>query len=66
MTAQSIDEVLDRLDSIVAQSERDGDRIGYFAALYRRFTAAVGRSSLATSRIASMTGAPTVWMGMGP
>jgi|GEM_PF-174563 len=41
MTVRTIDDVLDRLDAIIAQSERDGDRIGYFAALYRRFTAAV-------------------------
>ena len=41
MTVRTIDDVLDRLDTIIAQSEHDGDRIGYFAALYRRFTAAV-------------------------
>ena len=41
MTARTIDEVLERLDAIIAQSERDADRIGYFAVLYRRFTAAV-------------------------
>lgn len=41
MTVRTIDDVLDRLDTIIAESERDGDRIGYFAALYRRFTAAV-------------------------
>ncbi len=41
MSVRTIDDVLDRLDAIIAQSERDGDRIGYFAALYRRFTAAV-------------------------
>ncbi len=41
MTVRNIDDVLDRLDSIISKSERDGDRIGYFAALYRRFTAAV-------------------------
>ena len=41
MTVRTIDDVLDRLDTIIAHSERDGDRIGYFAVLYRRFTAAV-------------------------
>src|SRR5262249_45954570 len=34
-------EVLARLDDILAQCQRDGDRLGYFAALYRRVTAAV-------------------------
>ena len=33
-----IDQVIDRLQAIVQQSSRDGDRSGYFAALYRRVT----------------------------
>lgn len=41
MTARTFDDVLDKLDAIIAEAEKDGDRIGYFAALYRKFTAAV-------------------------
>jgi len=33
-----IDQVIDRLQAMVQQSIRDGDRSGYFAALYRRVT----------------------------
>ena len=36
--ADGIDQVIDRLQAIVQQSIRDGDRSGYFAALYRRVT----------------------------
>jgi hypothetical protein len=36
--AGGIDQVIDRLQAIVQQSIRDGDRSGYFAALYRRVT----------------------------
>ena len=38
---KTIDEVVQRLDSIIAESENRADRIGYFAALYRKFTGAV-------------------------
>ena len=37
-TAQNIDEVVDGLAEIVREATRTGDRIGYFAALYRRVT----------------------------
>ena len=37
----TIDDVLAELDAIVAAALRDGDRLGYFAALYRRVTRAV-------------------------
>jgi len=39
--ARTIDEVLDRLDSIIQYSIENGSRIGYFAALYRMVTAQV-------------------------
>ncbi|MER5791864.1 DUF5995 family protein [Streptomyces sp. NPDC001980] len=38
MTAQNIDDVVDGLAGIVRDAERTGDRIGYFAALYRQVT----------------------------
>ena len=41
MSARNIDEVVEALDAIVANAQRDGDRVGYFAALYRRVTVAV-------------------------
>ncbi|NEA98824.1 DUF5995 family protein [Streptomyces sp. SID13726] len=41
MAAQNIDEVVDGLAGIVREATRDGDRIGYFAALYRQVTVAV-------------------------
>ncbi|HEX2202266.1 MAG TPA: DUF5995 family protein [Longimicrobium sp.] len=41
MPANTIDEVIARLDDIVASSIRTGDRKGYFAALYNRVTRAV-------------------------
>ena len=41
MSARNIDEVIDGLDSIIADAITTGDRIGYFAALYRRVTAEV-------------------------
>lgn len=40
-SARTIDEVLDRLDSIIQSSMDRGSRIGYFAALYRMVTAQV-------------------------
>jgi hypothetical protein len=41
MPAQSIDQVLQALDAIIAQALQEQSRIGYFAALYRRVTQAV-------------------------
>ena len=38
MTAQTIDEVLARLDEIIHLARRDGSRLGYFATLYRNVT----------------------------
>jgi hypothetical protein len=39
--ARTIDEVIARLDAIVADSIRRGDRLGYFPALYARVTRAI-------------------------
>ena len=39
--ARDIDEVIAQLDDIIARSIRDGSRLGYFAALYRKVTAKV-------------------------
>jgi uncharacterized protein with NAD-binding domain and iron-sulfur cluster len=41
MSAATIDEVIDALDAIIDESTRKSDRIGYFAALYRKVTAEV-------------------------
>jgi hypothetical protein len=41
MQAQTIDEVITRLEAIIEDAEARGDRIGYFAALYNRVTLAV-------------------------
>lgn len=41
MSANTIDEVLAGLDGIVERALRDGDRLGYFAVLYRKVTAKV-------------------------
>ena len=41
MPPQSIDEVLTRLDQIIAEARRTDDPLGYFAALYRDVTARV-------------------------
>lgn len=41
MPATTIDEVVDGLDAVVAKAIAKGDRIGYFAVLYRRVTAGV-------------------------
>jgi len=41
MSARNIDEVIDSLDKIVALSREEADRVGYFAALYRKVTVAV-------------------------
>ena len=47
--AQSIDEVIRRLDAIVARAAIDRDRLGFFAALYRTVTIAV-KEGIATGR----------------
>lgn len=39
--ATTIDEVIDRLGDLIAQSIRDWSRLGYFAALYRKVTVKV-------------------------
>ncbi|WP_334561817.1 DUF5995 family protein [Streptomyces stelliscabiei] len=39
--AENIDEVVDGLAGIVREAVRSGDRVGYFAALYRQVTAEV-------------------------
>ncbi|MEU7102250.1 DUF5995 family protein [Streptomyces longwoodensis] len=44
MKAQNIDEVVDGLAGIVREATRAGDRIGYFAALYRQVTVEVRRA----------------------
>lgn len=41
MTVRSIDDVIARLDAIIREAEEKADRVGYFAVLYRTFTAAV-------------------------
>ena len=35
---KNVDEVIERLDEIIVQCEKDGSRLGYFAALYKRVT----------------------------
>ncbi|MER5475013.1 DUF5995 family protein [Streptomyces sp. NPDC002685] len=41
MAAENIDDVVDRLARIVREAGRAGDRVGYFAALYRQVTVEV-------------------------
>ncbi|HWB85560.1 MAG TPA: DUF5995 family protein [Bryobacteraceae bacterium] len=41
MEAQSIDEVIAALDAIITDARQSANRLGYFAALYRRVTRAV-------------------------
>ncbi|MFJ2722041.1 DUF5995 family protein [Streptomyces sp. NPDC087437] len=41
MAAENIDDVVDRLAGIVREATRAGDRVGYFAALYRQVTVEV-------------------------
>ena len=41
MATTDIDEVLSRLDAVIARAIEDGDRAGYFAVLYRKVTAKV-------------------------
>ncbi|MSV30258.1 MAG: hypothetical protein EXQ52_16175 [Bryobacterales bacterium] len=40
-TARTIDEVIGALDAIIVRALKDGSRMGYFAALYRRVTRGV-------------------------
>ncbi len=47
--ARTIDEVIGALDAIIARALKDGSRIGYFAALYRRVTQRV-KDGLAAGR----------------
>ncbi|MET1074030.1 MAG: DUF5995 family protein, partial [Umezawaea sp.] len=41
MAAENIDDIVDGLAGIVREASRTGDRIGYFAALYRQVTVEV-------------------------
>jgi len=41
MPATTIDDIIDQLEGIIAESVRTNDRIGYFAALYYKVTASV-------------------------
>jgi len=41
MSATTVDEVLQELTGIIEESQRTGDRVGYFAALYYKVTAKV-------------------------
>lgn len=41
MAADNIDDVVDGLVAVVRDARRDGDRVGYFAALYRQVTVEV-------------------------
>ncbi len=38
---QTVDEVLEALDTVIAKSLQNGSRVGYFAAIYRKVTAKV-------------------------
>lgn len=49
MPAKTIDEVIDRLDDIVATARREKSRVGYFATLYRRVTVSV-KNGIAAGR----------------
>ena len=50
--ARTIDEVIARLDEIIARSIREQDRLGYFAALYRKVTIKV-KEGIAEGRFES-------------
>lgn len=41
MTVETIDDVIAALDAVVSRAETEGDRVGYFAALYRKVTVAM-------------------------
>lgn len=41
MAARLIDQVLEDLDQVISEAREEGNRLGYFAALYRRVTAKV-------------------------
>jgi Family of unknown function (DUF5995) len=49
MAANTIEEVLAQLQTIITDSERNNDRTGYFAALYYKVTAAV-KAGIATNQ----------------
>jgi len=38
MQAQTIDEVISQLDGVIARAKREGSRLGYFPAMYRKVT----------------------------
>jgi hypothetical protein len=44
--AKTIDEVLERLDAIIAESVKNNDHLGYFAYIYRRTTAQIKQAIL--------------------
>ena len=47
MPAATIDEVIERLDRVIARARLDGSRAGYFPALYRKVTVSVKEGILA-------------------
>ena len=49
MSAQTIDEVIARLDEVIARARRERSRLGYFAILYRNVTVEVKQGILAGS-----------------
>ena len=49
MQANAIDAVIDRLDTIVEYSKKEGDTAGYFAALYRKVTKRVRKGIIAAT-----------------
>ena len=49
MSAKTIDEVIEQLDAIIEDTRREGSRLGFFAALYRRVTVEV-RKGIAAGR----------------
>jgi hypothetical protein len=55
----TIEEVLEALDTIIARALDEGGRVGYFAAVYRTVTAKIGRGS----RPGSLTTA-SGWSGL--
>lgn len=44
--AETVDEVLDRLDGVISAARRERSRVGYFASLYRNVTARVREAIL--------------------
>lgn len=41
MQAETLDEVVSHLDTIIVESDRRSSRLGYFACLYRKMTVAI-------------------------